>query len=78
MKSLKEFLFEGNISNLERKYREFAQMCAGYNTDINDIKVCKTTKNNWCVYNKEGKKIFLVSSNILNQAIIDTYKIAVC
>lgn len=78
MRNLVEFLTEGNISNVERKYREFSQMCTAYNTNVENIKVCKTSKNNWAVYNENGKKLFLASSNILDQNVIDKYDIKSC
>ena len=37
MKNLKDFIIEGNISNVERKYREFCQMCQGYGTTIDAV-----------------------------------------
>ena len=43
MKSLVDYINEGNISNTERKYREFCQMCAGYNIDLDSVTVKKTS-----------------------------------
>lgn len=75
MKSLTDFLNEGNISNTERKYREFCQMCQGYGTTIDAVSVRKTIRNNWAVYVADKRK-FTASSNILDQEVVDKYKIA--
>ena len=77
MRTLKEFITESNINNTERKYREFCGMCKAYNVNPDDVTVCKTSKNNWRVY-VDGKKVFLVSSNILNDEIIDSKGIKRC
>lgn len=74
MKSLVEYIKEGNITNLERNYREFCQMCSGYGVQLDQVSVKKTTKNNWAVF-VDGKRRFTVSSNILNDKIVDTYNI---
>lgn len=60
---------EGNISNVERKWREFCGMCRAYNVEPESVTVCKTSKNNWrvCV---DGKKKFLVSRYILDDDLI--------
>ena len=58
MKNLTDYINEGNISNLERKYRDFCQMCKGYNVNLEDVEVEKTSKNNWAVY-VDGKKRFV-------------------
>lgn len=76
MKNLKEYINEGNISNVERKYREFCQMCKGYNVNLEDIEVEKTSKNNWAVY-IDGKKRFVVSSNILDNNVVEKYNIQI-
>ena len=76
MKSLVDFINEGNISNTERKYREFCQMCQGYGTSIEAVSVRKTVRNNWAVYVGD-KRRFTASSNILDQTVVDNYKIAV-
>ncbi len=76
MKDLKDFILEGNISNTERKYREFCQMCQGYGTSIEAVSVRKTVRNNWAVYIGD-KRRFTASSNILDQTVVDNYKIAV-
>ena len=76
MKGLKDFILEGNISNTERKYREFCQMCQGYGTSIEAVSVRKTVRNNWAVYIGD-KRRFTASSNILDQTVVDNYKIAV-
>lgn len=74
MKDLKDFILEGNISNTERKYREFCQMCLGYNANIDEVSVKKTSKNNWAVYNGD-KRLFTASSNILDDTTVDKYGI---
>lgn len=76
MKDLKDFILEGNISNTERKYREFCQMCQGYGTSIEAVSVRKTVRNNWAVYIGD-KRRFTASSNILDQTVVDNYKITV-
>ena len=74
MQSLVDYILEGNISNTERKYREFTQMCQGYGITVDQITVRKTTKNNWAVY-VDDKRKFTASSNILDQEVVDKYKI---
>jgi hypothetical protein len=74
MKSLADYIIEGNISNTERKYREFCQMCAGYGADLETVTVRKTSKNNWAVY-VNGRRRFTASSNILDQAVVEKYEI---
>lgn len=74
MKSLVDYINEGNISNIERKYREFCQMCTGYNIDLDSVTVKKTSKNNWAVFSN-GKRRFTISSNILDQEVVDKYDI---
>lgn len=81
MKTLQNYIEtkinEGNISNNERHFREFKQMCIGYNCDIDNVCVRRTTKGNWAVY-QDGKRRFTVSSNILNQSVVDEYNINYC
>ena len=67
MKGLVDFINEGNISNVERKYREFCQMCQGYGTTIDALRVRKQSKNNWAVYVNDRRR-FTASGNILNDA----------
>ena len=74
MKSLVDFINEGNISNTERKYREFCQMCLGYNANIEEVSLRRTSKNNWAVY-ANNKRVFTASSNILDQATVEKYGI---
>jgi hypothetical protein len=74
MKSLVDYINEGNISNIERKYREFCQMCAGYGADLETVTVKKTSKNNWAVFSN-GKRRFTISSNILDQEVVEKYNI---
>lgn len=76
MKSLVDFINEGNISNTERKYREFCQMCAGYGVDLDQVSVKRTSKNNWAVFVND-KRRFTASSNILDQAVVEKYDIKV-
>ena len=74
MVSLVDYILEGNISNTERKYSEFTQMCQGYGITVDQITVRKTSKNNWAVY-VDDKRKFTTSSNILDQEVVDKYKI---
>jgi len=74
MIDLKDYLTEGNISNTERKFREFSQMCAGYNTSVEEVRVHKTSKGNWAVY-KDNRRVFTASTNILDSTVVETYKI---
>ena len=76
MKGLVDFINEGNISNTERKYREFCQMCAGYGADLNQVCVKRTSKNNWAVFIND-KRRFTASSNILDQEVVEKYDIKV-
>ena len=76
MKSLVDFINEGNISNTERKYREFCQMCAGYGADLDQVCVKRTSKNNWAVFIND-KRRFTASSNILDQEVVEKYDIKV-
>ena len=74
MNGVVDFINEGNISNVERKYREFCQMCQGYGTTIDAVSVRKTSKNNWAVYVNDRRR-FTVSGNILDDATVDKYGI---
>ena len=76
MKNLVDFINEGNISNTERKYREFCQMCVGYGADLDQVSVKRTSKNNWAVFIND-KRRFTASSNILDQAVVEKYDIKV-
>lgn len=76
MKSLVDFINEGNISNTERKYREFSHMCAGYGADLDQVSVKRTSKNNWAVFIND-KRRFTASSNILDQEVVEKYNIKV-
>lgn len=76
MRSLVDFINEGNISNTERKYREFCQMCAGYGADLEQVCVKRTSKNNWAVFIND-KRRFTASSNILDQTVVEKYNIKV-
>lgn len=76
MKNLVDFINEGNISNTERKYRDFCQMCLGYNANIEEVSVRKTSKNNWAVYINDKRK-FTASSNILDQATVEKFGIKI-
>ena len=77
MKHLVELINEGNIDRAERKYREFCGMCKAYNVDPKEICVHKTSKGNWSVW-KDGKKVFLVSGNILDDDLVSSKDIKVC
>lgn len=77
MKDLKDFINEGNISNVERKYREFVQMCAGLGLDVKNICVKKTSKGNYAIFHEEKRK-GTVSSNILDDEVIELYGINTC
>ena len=77
MKHLIELINEGDINKCERKYREFCDMCRVYDVDPEEVEVCKTSKGNWKIC-KDGKKVFLVSGNILDDDVIDAYKIKRC
>lgn len=76
MKNLVDYINEGNISNTERKYREFCQMCAGYGSDLDQISVKRTSKNNWAVFIND-KRRFTASSNLLDQEVVEKYNIKV-
>lgn len=76
MKGLVDYINEGNISNTERKYREFCQMCAGYGADLEQVCVKRTSKNNWAVFIND-KRRFTASSNILDQEVVEKYDIKV-
>lgn len=76
MKNLVDYINEGNISNTERKYREFCQMCAGYGSDLDKVSVKRTSKNNWAVFIND-KRRFTASTNILDQEVVEKYDIKV-
>lgn len=83
MKHLTQMINEGNIDRIERKYREFCDLCKTYdpNVDIKDICVHKTSKNNWAVYKKDGdscKKLFIASYFVLDDDVIKDKDIEVC
>ena len=73
-------LTESNISNKERLYRNFVNMVKAYSpkTEEKDIKVEKTPRGNWRVYDATGKKICLVSKSILNDEVVAEYNITKC
>ena len=68
---------EGNITNNERLYRNFMAMVKVYRKDADDknIKVAKTPKGNWKVFDETGRKICLVSKNILTDSMVEEYKL---
>ena len=68
---------EGNITNDERQYRNFCGLVSTYkpNVDLGSIAVKKTSKGNWMVYDKDGKKICLVSKVVLSDELVDAKKI---
>lgn len=74
MKDLTTFIAEGNISNAERQYREFVEMCKAHKVEPEDITVQETSLHNWKVL-KNGKKVFLASRYILNNDVIEKFKI---
>jgi hypothetical protein len=74
MKGLVDFINEGNISNTERKYREFCHMCAGYGADLDQVSVKRTSKNNWAVFIND-KRRFTASTNILDQEVVEKHDI---
>lgn len=80
MKHLLEVINEGNIDRIERRYREFIGMCKVYDPEISEEDICvhKTSKNNWAVYNKEGKKLFIASPVVLDDDVIKAKNINVC
>lgn len=71
MKRLVQFINEGNIDRIERKYREFCGICAAHNVDPKEVVVYKTSKGNWMVRDKDDNKLFLVSNHILNDDVIE-------
>lgn len=80
MKSLAQIITEGgNISNLERCYRNFTNMVKTYRPDVDPSKigVYRTSRGNWRVFDENGRKICLVSKNILNNDIIDAYNLRI-
>lgn len=77
MVNLVDFLTEGNISNTERKYREFCQMCTGYNVAVEEVSVHQTARGNWAVCKGE-KRVFTASSNILDEEVVAKYNIKKC
>lgn len=68
---------ESNITNKERLYRNFVNMVQAYSpkTAEKDIKVEKTSRGNWRVFDATGKKICLVSKSILNDEVVAEYNI---
>jgi hypothetical protein len=77
MQKIDKFINEGNITNGERKWREFVGLCRGYNVDANEVCVKQTTKGNWAVY-KDGKRICTASKYILDLPTIESYNIQMC
>lgn len=70
-------LNEGNITNDERQYRNFCGLLSTYrpNVDLKTISVKKTSKGNWVVFDKDDKKICLVSRAVLTDELVDARKI---
>lgn len=66
-------IFESNITNDERTYRNFINIvnfrCP--NADTTDIKVDRSPKGNWNVYDKDGNKLCLISKSILSDEMVD-------
>ena len=73
-------IVENNISNKERLYRNFVNMGKAYSpkTDEKDIRVEKTSKGNWKVFDANGKRICLVSKSILNDEVVADYNVTKC
>ena len=73
-------IVENNISNKERLYRNFVNMVKAYSpkTDEKDIRVEKTSKGNWKVFDASGKRICLVSKSILNDEVVADYNVTKC
>ena len=71
---------ESNISNKERLYRNFVNMVKAYSPKIDekDIRVEKTSKGNWKVFDANGKRICLVSKSILNDEVVADYNVTKC
>lgn len=74
MKTLVDMINESGITNAERSYREFCQMCIARNVDPKEVAVRETSRHNWQIF-KGTKKLFLVSRYILNDAVIEQYGI---
>ena len=47
-------------------------------TDEKDIRVEKTSKGNWKVFDANGKRICLVSKSILNDEVVADYNVTKC
>ena len=79
MKHLVQLITEGDISRIERKYREFCKLCKVYdpNVDMKNICVHKTSKNNWAVYDGD-KKLFIASYLVLDDDVIKNNDIKLC
>lgn len=77
MKNLSDYINEGNITKTERKYREFYQFCTGLGLDVKNICVKKTSKGNYAIFHEEKRK-GTVSSNILDDEVIELYGINTC
>lgn len=80
MKRLVDVINEsGNISNIERQYRNFINMVKSYNPNIDATKigVFRTNKGNWKVYDENQNKICLISKYLLNNDIIDKYNLRI-
>ena len=73
-------LTESNITNQERLYRNFINMVKAYcpKAESNSIQVEQTSKGDWRVFDETGKKICLVSKNILTDDIVAGYNIKKC
>jgi hypothetical protein len=80
MKKLVDVINEsGNISNIERQYRNFINMIKSYNPNVDTTKigVFRTNKGNWKVYDENQNKICLISKYLLNNDIIDKYNLRI-
>ncbi len=71
---------EGNITDVERLYRNFTGLVTTYrpNIDLDKITVEKTPKGNWKVYDGDGKKVCLVSKIMLSDELVNKKGIKKC
>lgn len=71
MKHLFEIISEGDINKVERKYREFCNLCKMYDPDVDmkEVWVKKTAKNNWAVHHGL-RKLFTASTLIIDDDVI--------
>ena len=66
-----------DITSTERQYRQFVNIINSYGVEnIDDVEVKVTPKNNFAVY-FGGKKICLLSNNIITVDVLKEHKIKV-